>query len=88
VIKHKVIPGLGAFMNLAMLFGVVYLAVTAGGAGSKDAYKALGIVILWIIIGFIWVGINPNKGHAKSVTGSRDTPGSRVDAAPPAPASV
>jgi hypothetical protein len=54
-------------MNVAMLFGVVYLAITAGGAGSKDAYKALGIVGLWIVIGIIWVAANPNKGHAKQV---------------------
>ncbi len=42
LLKHTVVPRLGALMNLAELFGVVYLAITAGGAGSKDAYKALG----------------------------------------------
>jgi len=81
VLKHRVIPGFGAFMNLAMLFGVVYLAITAGGAGSKDAYKALGIVVLWIVVGFIWVAVNPNKGHAKQVTGDRGAPGTRTPAA-------
>jgi APA family basic amino acid/polyamine antiporter len=74
VVKHRIIPGFGAFMNLAMLFGVVYLAITAGGAGSKDAYKALGIVGLWIVIGIIWVAINPNKGSAKEVHVGRGTP--------------
>ena len=40
--KHYIVPGIGALMNLAELFGVVYLAIKAGGATSKDAYKALG----------------------------------------------
>ncbi|HEX3426414.1 MAG TPA: APC family permease [Acidimicrobiales bacterium] len=65
--KHIAVPSLGALMNLAMLFGVVYLAITAGGTSSKDAYKALGIVVVWCIIGFIWVTANPNKHHARKV---------------------
>ena len=42
LLKHYVVPGLGALMNLAELFGVVYLAVKAGGNTSKDAYKSHG----------------------------------------------
>jgi amino acid transporter len=80
ILKHMVVPGIGALMNLAELFGVVYLAITAGGAGSKDAYKALAIVGVWIVIGVIWVAINPNKGHAKQVHVERgsSTPSSPV----------
>jgi len=74
-IKHLAIPGLGALMNIAELCGVVYLAVTAGGAGSKDAYKALAIVGVWCVIGVVWVAINPNKGRAKTVTADRKGPG-------------
>jgi amino acid transporter len=70
-IKHYLVPGLGALMNLAELFGVVYLAITAGGATSKDAYKSLAIVGAWIVIGVVWVALNPNKGHAKGVVESR-----------------
>jgi amino acid transporter len=66
-LKHAAVPGLGALMNLAELFGVVYLAITAGGATSKDAYKSIGIVVAWIVIGVIWVAVNPNKHHAKKV---------------------
>jgi amino acid transporter len=66
-VKHFAIPGLGALMNVAMLFGVVFLAITAGGATAKDAYKSIGIVVVWIIIGAIWVAFNPNKHHAKKV---------------------
>ena len=74
LVKHRVIPGLGALMNLAMLFGVVYLAITAGGSGSTDAYKALAIVGVWIVVGIIWVAANPNKGHAKSIHIERGIP--------------
>jgi uncharacterized membrane protein YphA (DoxX/SURF4 family) len=81
VLKHMVVPGLGALMNLAELFGVVYLAITAGGASSKDAYKALGLVVLWIVIGVIWVAVNPNKQHAKKVYEDRTA---RTPQAPPA----
>jgi amino acid transporter len=64
VIKHYMVPGLGALMNLGELFGVVYLAVKAGGATSKDAYKSMAIVGIWIAIGAVWVLVNPAKrGH-------------------------
>ena len=59
VIKHYVIPGLGMFMNIAELLGVIYLAVKSGGDAGKEAYYALGIVVAWIIAGFIWVAFNP-----------------------------
>jgi basic amino acid/polyamine antiporter, APA family len=74
VLKHAVIPGIGALMNLAELFGVVYLAVTAGGTSSKDAYKAIGIVLAWCVLGAVWVALNPNKGHAKAVHEERKAP--------------
>ncbi len=62
--KHYVIPTLGALMNLAELCGVVYLAVTAGGNSSRDAYKALGVVVAWVIAGAIWVAVNTaRQGH-------------------------
>jgi amino acid transporter len=65
--KHFVIPGVGALMNLAMLFGVVFLAVTAGGATAKDAYKSIAIVGVWIVIGVVWAALNPHKHHARKV---------------------
>jgi amino acid transporter len=73
-LKHFAIPGLGALMNLAELFGVVFLAINAGGQSSKDAYKALGIVGVWIVIGVVWVAVNPNKHHARAVVKDRERP--------------
>jgi len=59
VFKHYLVPGLGALMNVAELVGIVYLAVTAGGATAKDAFVAIGIVAVWIVIGVAWVALNP-----------------------------
>jgi hypothetical protein len=59
VLKHYVVPVLGALMNLAMLAAVVYLAVKSGGEGASDAYKALGTVGVWIVLGAVWFVVNP-----------------------------
>jgi amino acid transporter len=64
-IKHLLIPGVGALMNIAELLGVVYIAVTASGTSPGDAYKALGAVILWCLIGVVWVLMNPNMRGTK-----------------------
>jgi APA family basic amino acid/polyamine antiporter len=74
-VKHKAIPAIGALMNIAELLGVIYIAVKAGGDSSKNAYIALGAVVVWIILGFIWVGANPNKHHARQVLVDRKGPG-------------
>jgi APA family basic amino acid/polyamine antiporter len=74
ILKHMVIPILGALMNISELCGVVYLAVTAGGATSRDTYKALAIVGVWIVAGFLWVTFNPNKHHAVQVHTDRGIP--------------
>jgi amino acid transporter len=71
VVKHFVVPGVGALMNIGELIGVVYLAIKAGGATSTDAYKSLAIVGGWIVIGIVWVAFNPNKRHARDVHDAR-----------------
>ena len=72
LIKHFVLPGIGALANLAELCGVLYIGFSAGGLTGQDYEKALFVVIGWIILGFLWVALNPNKGHAKrSVTHKR-----------------
>ncbi|HVT76809.1 MAG TPA: APC family permease [Acidimicrobiales bacterium] len=77
--KHYVIPGAGALMNLAELFGVVYLALKAGGTTATDAYKALAIVGAWIVAGVVWVAVNPRMRGAKVFT----DPGQKPVAATP-----
>jgi hypothetical protein len=49
----------------------VYLAITAGGATSTDAYKSIAIVVGWIVLGAIWVAFNPNKRHARGIVEDR-----------------
>jgi hypothetical protein len=43
----------------------VYLAVKAGGAAATDAYKALAIDGVWILLGVIWVVVNPGTREKK-----------------------
>jgi APA family basic amino acid/polyamine antiporter len=71
LVKHIAVPGVGALMNIAELLGVIYIAVKAGGSSSKNAYIALGAVVVWILLGFVWVALNPNKHHAKKVVDER-----------------
>jgi len=66
-IKHLLVPGVGAIMNIAELIGVLYIALTGSGTSPGDAMKAIGVVVVWCVIGFIWVMANPNKRHALQV---------------------
>ena len=66
-IKHYLVPGLGAFMNIAELIGVIYIAMTGSATSQGDALKAIGVVVVWCLIGFIWVVSNPSRGHAKEL---------------------
>jgi APA family basic amino acid/polyamine antiporter len=64
VFKHYAVPGVGFLMNVAMVGGIVFLAITAGGATSADAYIAIAAVGAWIVIGAIWIALNPaTKGQ-------------------------
>jgi amino acid transporter len=59
VFKHYLVPGVGALMNVAELAGIVYLAIVAGGATGADAWIAIAIVSVWIVLGLAWVALNP-----------------------------
>ncbi len=71
ILKHYAVPGLGALMNVGELLGVVYLAVKAGGDSSKNAYIALAVVGVWILLGLAWAAVNPGKTHARGVVADR-----------------
>jgi basic amino acid/polyamine antiporter, APA family len=74
-IKHLLIPGIGALMNIAELLGVMYVGFSEGTGTTPGNYvKAIGVVVIWCIIGFIWVIFNPNKHHAKKVADDRTGP--------------
>jgi len=72
-LRHMVLPGLGALMNFLELLGVVYIAATGSGTSPGNAYKALGVVIGWALLGALWVAANPSKRHARAVVDTRRT---------------
>lgn len=67
VFKHYLVPGVGFLMNVAELVGIVYLAVSAGGPTATDAFIAIGMVAVWIVIGVAWVALNPAMRGAKMI---------------------
>jgi amino acid transporter len=83
LIKHRLVPGLGLLMNTSELCGVVYLAVKAGGDSSKNAFIALGMVVVWIVVGAVWVAMNPRMRGVKLLA----DPGARPAPVAAAPAS-
>ena len=77
-VKHLLIPAVGAIMNVLELLGVMYIGFSEGTGTTPGNYtKAIGIVVIWCIIGFIWVKFNPGWHHAKKVVEERMGP-SRV----------
>jgi APA family basic amino acid/polyamine antiporter len=45
-------PGLGAILNILMLVGVLYYAITAGGSTQTDTIIAGVFSLAWLVIGF------------------------------------
>ncbi len=37
----------------------IALGVKAGGASSRDAFIALGVLVVWVTVGAAWVRLNP-----------------------------
>ena len=79
VIKHLGIPGLGLLLNALEMVGVVYIALSGSGTTPSDAYKAIGIVGVWALIGLVWVAVNPNKRSAQMVVAERRQPSMAVN---------
>src|SRR5713226_3558829 len=50
-------PGLGGILNVLMLVGVIYFAITGGGATQTDTIIAAAFSVAWLVIGFafLWV---------------------------------
>lgn len=45
-------PVLGAVLNVAMLFGVLYFAITGGGSTQTDTVIAVAFALAWLVLGF------------------------------------
>jgi APA family basic amino acid/polyamine antiporter len=55
MLKHTIVPVLGLAANLLMLLAVLYLGIHGGGASATDAKVALGIVVVWLVAGVVWM---------------------------------
>jgi amino acid transporter len=62
VIKHIIVPSVGFLANLAMLGAIVYLNLQAGGSTKTDTIIAIGIVLVWIAAGVVYLVINSATG--------------------------
>jgi amino acid transporter len=86
-------PFLGAALNVLMLLGVIYYAVTAGGASQLNTILAGAFSIAWLVIGFGYLSfrkltkgipiLHP-EGHKESLpeklgTGELATPAATGD---------
>ncbi len=50
-------PVLGAALNVAMLFGVLYFALAGGGSSQTNTIIAGAFSILWLAVGFVYLYI-------------------------------
>ena len=50
-------PGLGMTLNMLMLIGVLYFAISGGGSTQIDTIIALAFSIGWLVIGFAFLWI-------------------------------
>jgi basic amino acid/polyamine antiporter, APA family len=62
VLKHVLVPAIGALANLAMLIAIVYLNLVSGGSTATDTVIALAIVGVWIVAGIVYLVINSAAG--------------------------
>jgi len=57
-LQTKVIPVLGAILNLAMMIGVIYFALVGTGNSQSNTIWALAWSVGFFVVGFIWLFIN------------------------------
>jgi amino acid transporter len=74
LVKHIVLPGLGAAMNIFEMLAVFYIAFSEGtGTTPGNAIRALLVVGVWAALGVLWVYVNPKKRAARQVVNDRQT---------------
>jgi hypothetical protein len=56
-----IIPVAGLAANIAMLAAVIVMSVSAGGSTQTDTLIALGAVLVWIVIGAVWLVFNSSS---------------------------
>jgi amino acid transporter len=58
ILKHVIVPVAGLVANIGMLAAVVLMSVSAGGSTQTDTLIALGVVLVWIVVGAVWLIFN------------------------------
>jgi amino acid transporter len=58
ILRHKLVPIVGAFLNIFMMLAVFYVAFSSGGSSATDGQIAIAIVAAWILVGVAWFVIN------------------------------
>lgn len=57
VYSSIVAPALGVILNVGMLIGVLYFAITGGGSAQVDTIIAAVFAVLWLAVGFAFLYI-------------------------------
>jgi APA family basic amino acid/polyamine antiporter len=55
VFSTLIAPILGCTLNVLLLIGVIYYAITSGGSTQADTIIALVITIIWLVLGFVYL---------------------------------
>ena len=75
ILKHVIVPVVGALANIAMLGAVIYEAIIAGNtatlASQTDTVIALAIVVVWIAAGVVWLLTNSARTKNPVMTQSK-----------------
>jgi amino acid transporter len=61
ILTTVLIPIIGAIVNVGMLVGVIVLGVFAGGSTQLAAIIALGVAVVWLIIGMVYFNLNSKR---------------------------
>lgn len=54
ILRHTIVPLVGAVLNIFMMLAVFYIALSAGGSSAEDGQKAIMIVGGWVLLGVVW----------------------------------
>jgi APA family basic amino acid/polyamine antiporter len=57
ILNTLVFPALGAVLNVFMLCAVLYFSITGGGTIQSDTLIAVGVSVVWLIIGLAYIYI-------------------------------
>ena len=55
VFSTLIAPILGATLNILLLIGVIYYAITSGGNSQVDTIVAVVVALVWLILGFVYL---------------------------------